>query len=276
VNNYTAAALIVAAILAVALLITHRLAAWLARRDQRRYRRGQQLPGRPPAEPVAPPLPSRSAVPPMPEEPLPPRPLPREDVAAELAAELRANRAAFVPDQIKDRGTIYERYKGRPTFRAIVHQFYDRTAGPDAACNDPQWRAQRHDFPLDLALAGPGGPFYGMAQERRQRLEGHLTNMLMQITDAPSEIARASYEAMVTGSPGRGRPARNVGEILARCHGPLNLTDDVFDRAVRHLVATLQEFGVDEADIITLGQRIEDTRPHVVSVPPASLNHPPL
>ena len=55
---------------------------------------------------------------------------------------------------------------------------------------------------------------------------------------------------------------------LAAAHLPLGLSDDDFDRAVRHLTEGMIDAGVPDAAIAPIADRLEPLRPHIVASRP--------
>jgi hemoglobin len=62
----------------------------------------------------------------------------------------------------------------------------------------------------------------------------------------------------------RGGGSEYVGRAMDRAHAGLGITDDAFDRVVGHLVATLQELGVDPDDIAAIGGALAPLRTAIV------------
>ena len=75
-------------------------------------------------------------------------------------------------------------------------------------------------------------------------LHGHQTDLLVQVT---------------------GGPAGYTGRELAAVHETRGITPEAFDRVVGHLVATLTELGVTQADIATVGEALNAHRGEIVA-----------
>jgi hemoglobin len=54
------------------------------------------------------------------------------------------------------------------------------------------------------------------------------------------------------------------GLTLANSHLPLRLTDDDFDRAIGHLIGSMQDAGIDPDAIEPIAARLEPLRAHIV------------
>lgn len=54
------------------------------------------------------------------------------------------------------------------------------------------------------------------------------------------------------------------GLTLANLHLPLRLTDDDFDRSVKHLTASMLDAGLPAEAIMPIAERLEPLRPHIV------------
>jgi hemoglobin len=65
-----------------------------------------------------------------------------------------------------------------------------------------------------------------------------------------------------------GGPDEYEGRDLGAAHGHLGITSDDFDRVVGHLVAVLQDGGVDEATIGQLGAALVGHRDEIVASAP--------
>ena len=59
-------------------------------------------------------------------------------------------------------------------------------------------------------------------------------------------------------------PQGYKGRPLREAHAPLNISDDIYDRVVGHLVATLEELDVDTATIQEITVALEALRSEVV------------
>lgn len=67
----------------------------------------------------------------------------------------------------------------------------------------------------------------------------------------------------------RGGGNEYVGRAMDRAHAGLGITDAAFDSVVGHLVSTLQELGVDEGSITTIGGALAPLRASIVQAPQA-------
>jgi hemoglobin len=61
-----------------------------------------------------------------------------------------------------------------------------------------------------------------------------------------------------------GGPSEYQGRELGEAHRGLHITDEDYDRVVAHLVATLNQAGVPDDIIATLGATATDVRPTIV------------
>jgi hemoglobin len=76
------------------------------------------------------------------------------------------------------------------------------------------------------------------------RLRGHQAKLLVQVTGGPAEY---------------------TGRDLATAHEGLEISPDGFDRVVGHLVETLTDLGVSEADIAAVGEALSAHREEIVA-----------
>jgi truncated hemoglobin YjbI len=167
------------------------------------------------------PLPTRSAAPMTDPHPHPVN----HDAARDLAHHLRAHRTS----------TVYDRIGGREAFREAVARLCDGIL-------------------LDPNLSGPGQPFYGMLQDRRQRLEGHLRAMLTLIAGAEptSQDALDAWATLATGVLPAAAYRKDIRAILRAAHRHLYLTDLHFSQVAVHLVAVLRGLAVEQEEIDAL------------------------
>jgi len=67
-----------------------------------------------------------------------------------------------------------------------------------------------------------------------------------------------------------GGPVQYSGRDLDVAHQGLQITPEAFDRVVGHLVATLTDLGVAEADIAAVGEALTAHRDEIVATEPVS------
>jgi hemoglobin len=82
-----------------------------------------------------------------------------------------------------------------------------------------------------------------------EALYGHQTDLLVQVTGGPGGYS---------------------GRDLAAAHEGRHITPEAFDLVVGHLVASLTELGVGEADIGAVGEALSAHRGEIVAADPAA------
>ena len=147
-------------------------------------------------------------------------------------------------------GPVQQRRRTAPASRgkapaAVGSTLFERLKGQDGIAQAVQEFYTRVLGDPQLAHYFEGVPMW--------RLQRHMVAFLVQATGGP-----AAYE----------------GREMEEAHAHLRITGRDFDRVARHLVETLTDYGIAEADVDEVVAAIAPLRPHIVTAifePPPSI-----